>query len=74
MAGEQYSTITKDTRNLVKAVPALLLPPQIVTKENAAESYADDAACAGPHGSITRGSRGSWGRPGTLTPKSLDVE
>ena len=99
MAGEQYSTINKDTRNLVKAavqmatdlskgktpevndtksyengvkaVPAFLLPPQIATKENAAESYANDAACAGPHGSITRG---SWGRPGTLTPKSLDVE
>ncbi|CAN5237229.1 sugar ABC transporter substrate-binding protein [soil metagenome] len=71
MAGEQYSTINKDTRNLVKAavqmatdlskgktpevndtksyengvkaVPAFLLPPQIVTKENAAESYANDA-------------------------------
>ena len=71
MAGEQYSTINKDTRNLVKAavqmatdlskgktpevndtksynngvkiVPAYLLPPQIVTKANAAESYANDA-------------------------------
>ena len=70
MAGEQYSTINKDTRNLVKAaiqmavdlskgktptvndtksynngvkiVPAYLLPPQIVTKANAAESYAND--------------------------------
>ena len=70
MAGEQYSTINKDTRNLVKAavqmatdlskgktpdvndtksyqngvkaVPAFLLPPQIVTKANAAESYAND--------------------------------
>jgi putative multiple sugar transport system substrate-binding protein len=70
MAGEQYSTINKDTRNLVtaaiqmatdlskgktvevndtksydngvKIVPAFLLPPQIVTKANAAESYAND--------------------------------
>ena len=70
MADEQYSTINKDTRNLVaetiemvkalqageeptvndtesydngvKVVPANLLPPQIVTKENAAEAYADN--------------------------------
>lgn len=70
MNGEQYSTINKDTRALVKAaiqmatdlstgktpavtdtesydndvkiVPAQLLPPVIVTKDNAAESYADD--------------------------------
>lgn len=70
MKGEQYSTINKDTRNLVKAViqmctdlsqgktpqindtksydngakvvPAYLLPPLIVTKENAAEAYAND--------------------------------
>ena len=70
MAGEQYSTINKDTRNLVaaaiqmavdlskgqepqvndteaydngvKVVPAYLLPPQIVTKENAAQSYEND--------------------------------
>jgi putative multiple sugar transport system substrate-binding protein len=70
MAGEQYSTINKDTRNLVKQaiamvsslsegdtaetnddesydngskiVPAYLLPPQIVTKDNAAEAYAND--------------------------------
>ncbi|GAB7039552.1 MULTISPECIES: substrate-binding domain-containing protein [Catenuloplanes] len=70
MAGEQYSTINKDTRNLVKAsidmvkalqsgaapqvndttsynngakvVPAYLLPPIIVTKDNAAEAYAND--------------------------------
>jgi putative multiple sugar transport system substrate-binding protein len=70
MDGVQYSTINKDTRNLVaaavqmvtdlskgdeievndvesydngvKVVPAFLLPPEIVTKENAAESYADD--------------------------------
>ncbi|GAB7046088.1 substrate-binding domain-containing protein [Catenuloplanes indicus] len=70
MAGEQYSTINKDTRNLVKAsidmvkalqsgaapqvndttsynngvkvVPAYLLPPVIVTKDNAAEAYAND--------------------------------
>jgi putative multiple sugar transport system substrate-binding protein len=70
MAGEQYSTINKDTRNLVKAtiemvqaiqkgqepkitdtkqynngvkvVPAFLLDPVIVTKENAAEAYAND--------------------------------
>jgi putative multiple sugar transport system substrate-binding protein len=70
MAGEQYSTINKDTRNLVKAtiemvqaiqagkepkitdtksynngvkvVPANLLAPVIVTKENAKEAYAND--------------------------------
>jgi len=70
MAGEQYSTINKDTRNLVKAtigmlsalqkgsaptitdtksynngikvVPANLLPPVIVTKENAKQAYAND--------------------------------
>ena len=70
MAGEQYSTINKDTRllvaqaikmaqalqkgeavdvndtksydNGVKIVPAYLLPPVIVTKENAAEAYAND--------------------------------
>jgi putative multiple sugar transport system substrate-binding protein len=70
MAGEQYSTINKDTRNLVKdtitmlttlqkggkpdindaksynngvkVVPAHLLPPLIVTKENAKEAYAND--------------------------------
>ncbi|MDN4480352.1 substrate-binding domain-containing protein [Demequina muriae] len=71
VAGEQYSTIYKDTRQLVaqtiasieelaacgeipvndteqydngvKVVPAFLLDPQIVTQENAAEVYADDA-------------------------------
>jgi putative multiple sugar transport system substrate-binding protein len=70
MAGEQYSTINKDTRALVKqaiamvdelqsggkattnddesydngakVVPAFLLDPVIVTKENAAEAYAND--------------------------------
>jgi putative multiple sugar transport system substrate-binding protein len=69
MAGEQYSTINKDTRALVKqaikmasdlqkgtkpetnstdynngvkVVPTYLLPPQLVTKANAAESYAND--------------------------------
>ena len=69
MAGEQYSTINKDTRVLVKQaidmvkmlqtggtpetnddtydngnkiVPAYLLPPVIVTKDNAAEAYAND--------------------------------
>ncbi|OMH23224.1 sugar ABC transporter substrate-binding protein [Tersicoccus phoenicis] len=70
MAGVQYSTINKDTRNLVKqtismvnsiqqgqkpeinddksynngvkVVPAFLLPPQIVTKANAKEAYAND--------------------------------
>ncbi len=70
MAGEQYSTINKDTRNLVKdtidmvialqkgekpeindeksynngvkVVPAHLLDPVIVTKENAKEAYAND--------------------------------
>ncbi len=70
MRGEQYSTINKDTRNLVKAalemtnalqagqepkvndteqynngvkvVPANLLEPVIVTKDNAADAYKDD--------------------------------
>lgn len=70
MAGEQYSTINKDTSllveqnikmigqlqkgeevdvndteqydNGVKVVPAYLLPPVIVTKENAAEPYANN--------------------------------
>ncbi len=70
MAGVQYSTINKDTRNLVKdtiamitalqkggkpdvvedktydngvkIVPAHLLAPVIVTKENAKEAYAND--------------------------------
>lgn len=70
MKGEQYSTINKDTRNLVKetlamidalqtggepkvndtkqydngvkVVPANLLEPKIVTKENAAQEYAND--------------------------------
>ena len=70
MAGEQYSTINKDTRALVKqaidmvgelqkggkattnddksydngvkVVPAFLLDPVIVTKDNAAEAYAND--------------------------------
>jgi putative multiple sugar transport system substrate-binding protein len=70
MAGVQYSTINKDTRNLVKQaiamvkdlqagkkpatnddksynngvkiVPAYLLKPVIVTKENAAQAYATD--------------------------------
>jgi putative multiple sugar transport system substrate-binding protein len=74
MAGEQYSTIKKDTRALVKQaiemvkqlqagkkvttnddksydngkkiVPAFLLTPVIVTKENAAEAYADDPTLA----------------------------
>jgi putative multiple sugar transport system substrate-binding protein len=74
MAGEQYSTINKDTRNLVKqtvtmvkdlqagktpevndtksynngvkVVPSYLLPPVIVTKENAAQSYANDPKLA----------------------------
>jgi putative multiple sugar transport system substrate-binding protein len=74
MAGEQYSTINKDTRALVaqaikmvqsaqkgedietndtksydngvKVVPAFLLPPVIVTKENAAEAYANDPTLA----------------------------
>ncbi|WP_299091197.1 sugar-binding protein [uncultured Microbacterium sp.] len=69
MAGEQYSTINKDTTllvaqtidmiislqkgeepevndteqydNGVKVVPAFLLPPVIVTRENAAEAYAN---------------------------------
>ena len=70
MAGQQYSTINKDTRNLVQAtlemidalqagdepevndtesynngvkvVPANLLEPVIVTKENAKEAYKND--------------------------------
>lgn len=70
MAGEQYSTINKDTRALVdqtikmigqaakgetvdvndtesynngvKVVPTYLLEPVIVTKDNAAEAYAND--------------------------------
>lgn len=70
MAGEQYSTIYKDTRALVaqaikmtqqlqkgedvdvndtesydngvKVVPSFLLPPVIVTKDNAAEAYANN--------------------------------
>lgn len=74
MAGEQYSTIYKDTRALVahsiqmvddlragktpqinddksydngsKIVPSFLLEPKIVTKENAAEVYKDDAQLA----------------------------
>ncbi|WP_433136179.1 substrate-binding domain-containing protein [Actinomadura nitritigenes] len=74
MAGEQYSTIDKDTRKLVaqtvdmvkalqagdkpqindpssynngvKVVPAYLLPPVIVTKENAAQAYATDPKLA----------------------------
>ncbi|MFE6283330.1 substrate-binding domain-containing protein [Streptomyces sp. NPDC057877] len=74
MAGEQYSTINKDTRKLVtgtidmvkalqkgdepeindtksydngvKVVPSYLLEPIIVTKENAAEAYANDSKLA----------------------------
>jgi putative multiple sugar transport system substrate-binding protein len=74
MAGIQYSTINKDTRNLVKQavamvsslqkgekpetnddksynngvkiVPAYLLTPVVVTKENAAEAYANDPTLA----------------------------
>lgn len=74
MAGEQYSTIYKDTRELVaqtikeiqllqqgedpeindtdsydngvKVVPSYLLTPVIVTKENAAEVYANDSTLA----------------------------
>jgi putative multiple sugar transport system substrate-binding protein len=70
VAGEQYSTINKDTRNLVKqtiqmakdlqagkapqindtksynngvkVVPSYLLQPQIVTKANVVEAYAND--------------------------------
>ncbi|RJK96246.1 sugar-binding protein [Vallicoccus soli] len=70
VAGEQYSTINKDTRALVeqtvsmvtalstgeepevndtesydngvKTVPAYLLPPLIVTKDNVVEAYAND--------------------------------
>ncbi len=79
MKGEQYSTINKDTRNLVKktlemvnslqtggepeindtksydngvkVVPANLLQPVIVTKDNAAESYKDDPTL----GPLTKG-------------------
>ncbi|MDI6100289.1 sugar ABC transporter substrate-binding protein [Actinoplanes sp. NEAU-A12] len=74
VAGEQYSTINKDTRKLVaetikmvktlqtgaapevndtksydngvKVVPAYLLAPVIVTKDNAATAYADDPKLA----------------------------
>jgi putative multiple sugar transport system substrate-binding protein len=74
MAGEQYSTINKDTRKLVaetvsmvkalqgggkpqindtksynngaKVVPAFLLPPVIVTKQNAGQAYATDPKLA----------------------------
>ncbi|MEV4642287.1 sugar-binding protein [Actinoplanes sp. NPDC049548] len=74
MAGEQYMTINKDTRNLVKetinmvkalqagnepqindtksynngtkVVPTYLLPPVAVTKDNAAEAYANDPKLA----------------------------
>ncbi len=74
MAGEQYSTIYKDTRELVKqtiqtvkdlqagkdpqvndtksynngvkVVPAYLLTPVIVTKDNAAQVYANDPTLA----------------------------
>ena len=79
MKGEQYSTINKDTRNLVKetiemvnalqtggepeindtksydngvkVVPANLLQPVIVTKDNAAEAYKDDPTL----GPLTKG-------------------
>ena len=74
MKGEQYMTINKDTRNLVKesinmvkalqagsepqindtksynngtkVVPTFLLPPVAVTKDNAAEAYANDPKLA----------------------------
>ncbi|OJF11573.1 substrate-binding domain-containing protein [Couchioplanes caeruleus] len=74
MKGEQYMTINKDTRNLVKEtinmvkalqagsepqindtksynngtkiVPTYLLPPVAVTKDNAAEAYANDPKLA----------------------------
>jgi putative multiple sugar transport system substrate-binding protein len=74
MSGEQYMTINKDTRNLVKqtiamvkslqagtepeindtksynngvkVVPTFLLPPVAVTKDNAAEAYANDPKLA----------------------------
>ncbi|MEV4702055.1 sugar-binding protein [Actinoplanes sp. NPDC049316] len=74
MNGEQYMTINKDTRNLVKesinmvkslqagsepqindtksynngtkVVPTFLLPPVAVTKDNAAEAYANDPKLA----------------------------
>lgn len=79
MKGEQYSTINKDTRNLVKqaltmvnslqsggkpevndeksynngvkVVPAYLLEPVIVTKDNAKEAYKDDSTL----GPLTQG-------------------
>ena len=37
---------TKSYNNGVKVVPANLLPPVIVTKENAAEAYANDPTLA----------------------------
>jgi putative multiple sugar transport system substrate-binding protein len=39
---EPTITDTKSYDNGVKVVPANLLPPQIVTKENAKEAYAND--------------------------------
>ena len=41
-AGEEPETNNNESNNGVKDVPAYLLEPVIVTKENAAESYAND--------------------------------
>ncbi|MET4058920.1 putative multiple sugar transport system substrate-binding protein [Arthrobacter sp. UYP6] len=41
-SGEQPETNNTDSNNGVKDVPAYLLEPVIVTKENAAQSYAND--------------------------------
>ncbi|WP_349899664.1 sugar-binding protein [Parafrigoribacterium soli] len=40
--GTKPETNSTDYNNGVKVVPTYLLPPQLVTKENAAESYAND--------------------------------
>jgi putative multiple sugar transport system substrate-binding protein len=46
-AGEELEVNDTETYdNGVKVVPAYLLEPQIVTKENAADAYADDPTLA----------------------------
>jgi len=40
--GAKPETNSTDYNNGVKVVPTYLLPPQLVTKANAAESYAND--------------------------------
>jgi putative multiple sugar transport system substrate-binding protein len=41
-AGKKPATNSTDYNNGVKVVPTYLLPPELVTKDNAAESYAND--------------------------------